>query len=180
MDKRADASKDLAGEELTLLFRHAFKLMARSFHHDGHIQHAQNTVPAILKMRNPISQRELMDALRVRSASLSEVLGKMERGGLIIRERNKQDKRGFVVAVTERGRAMTAIRERGRQKSSEVLFMGLDAKERRELGALLKKIIYSLEEDCICSEPACRRGGGFSRDGRCGLRGGRGKRATKQ
>jgi len=50
-------------------------------------------VLAIVRERGGMSQRELLDLLDVRSASLSEVLAKLERNGLIARRRDDADRR---------------------------------------------------------------------------------------
>ncbi|MDR2669741.1 MAG: MarR family transcriptional regulator, partial [Desulfovibrio sp.] len=114
--------------------------------------HAQAHVLSILKERSPINQYELMEMLNVRSASLSEVLGKLERNGFIQRKRDEQDKRSVVVTVTEQGDAAVTEYQKGRSKSADALFASLTADERRQLADTMNKIINSLEQDLSGSE----------------------------
>jgi DNA-binding MarR family transcriptional regulator len=137
----------MSGEALVGLFRRALKAMSRAHHNRGNTQHAQAKVLAILKEREPMSQRDLMEMLNVRSASLSEILAKLERNDLITRERSDQDKRNFIISVTEQGRVMAEEHKKEHLKNAEAIFAPLSEVERRQLGGLLEKIITSLEKD---------------------------------
>ncbi|MDR3358273.1 MAG: MarR family transcriptional regulator [Desulfovibrio sp.] len=136
-----------SGENLTSLFYRAFKLMARAYHHHGHTEHAQMRVLALLKDRNSMNQRDLLEMLNVRSASLSEVLGKLEHRGFIERERDEQDKRNFVITVTGQGSAAVAASEDARRKSADSPFASLSEDERQRLAELLDKVVRALEKD---------------------------------
>jgi DNA-binding MarR family transcriptional regulator len=137
----------VTSETLVILFRRAVHSMTRSHHHHGHSHHAQAHVLSIIKERNSIAQHDLMEMLNVRSASLSEILGKLERNGFINRRREEHDKRSVVVTVTEQGDAAMAEYQQGRSKSADALFASLTADERRRLADILNKIINSLEQD---------------------------------
>ncbi|MDR1920676.1 MAG: MarR family transcriptional regulator [Candidatus Adiutrix sp.] len=121
--------------------------MSRYHHNRGNTQHAQAHVLAVLKEREPMSQRDLMEMLNVRSASLSEILAKLERNGFTARERSDQDKRNFIISVTEQGRAMAEEHKKEHLKNAEAIFAPLSDVERQQLGELLEKIIMSLEKD---------------------------------
>ncbi len=120
--------------------------MARTYHRQGHVQHAQRHILAILDKQGVMNQRDLIDRLGVRSASLSEVLGKLERGGYILREQEEADRRNFVISLTERGKTATADHGKERRESADALFEALSGEERQHLGELLIKIIVDLEE----------------------------------
>jgi DNA-binding MarR family transcriptional regulator len=84
---------------LARLFHHASKMMARSYHRHSHAHHAQAHVYTIIRERGPLSQKDLLNTLDVRSSSLSEVLNKLEQRGLIVRKRDENDKRRFIVSA---------------------------------------------------------------------------------
>ncbi|WP_096399978.1 MarR family winged helix-turn-helix transcriptional regulator [Candidatus Desulfovibrio trichonymphae] len=102
---------------------------------------------AVLKEKESINQRELQEMLDVRSASLSEILGKLERNSCIIRERSDQDKRNCIISVTEQGRAAAEDHKREHLQNAEAIFTPLSTDERQQLGQLLNKIIITLEKD---------------------------------
>jgi DNA-binding MarR family transcriptional regulator len=142
----------VSSETLVMLFRRAVHSMTRSHHHHGHSHHAQAHVLSIIKEKNSIAQHDLMEMLNVRSASLSEILGKLERNGFINRRREEHDKRSVVVTVTEQGDAVMSEYQQRRSKSADALFASLTADERRQLADILNKIINSLEQDLSGSE----------------------------
>ncbi|MDR1659945.1 MAG: MarR family transcriptional regulator [Desulfovibrio sp.] len=135
-----------SSENLAVLFHRAVKFMARAHHHHGHAEHAQMRVLALLKGRKSMNQRELQEMLNVRSASLSEILGKLEHRGFIERRHDEQDKRNFLITVTGRGSAAAAANEDVRRKSADALFASLSGEERQQLAELLDKIIRALEK----------------------------------
>lgn len=140
--------------DLGLLFRRAARLMLRGHHHHhGPVHPAQSRVLALLRERSPVSQRLLMEELGVRSGSLSELLAKLERHGLIERTRDEEDKRGFVISLTAHGDALVAEHALRERELSAALFAPLDEEERSQLRALLQKLTDAWErerggEDC--------------------------------
>lgn len=137
-------------EDLAFMFRRASRMMARTYHRRSHAHHAQEHVLSIIREQGPIKQADLLELLDVRSSSLSEVLGKLQRNGLIERQRNEQDKRSFVISATGGGKMSDSMRPGGGRESAEALFACLDTVERRQLGDILNKIIDSLQHDRLC------------------------------
>ncbi len=131
-------------DDLVQLFRHASRLMARKYHRHQHHSHAQRHIYYLIRESGPMPQKELMDQLGVRSASLSEILAKMEKQGLITRQRNEKDKRGFIVSINEKNGHMEA---EGRERVNQSIFSCLDEVERNQLTGLLTKIIENVEQD---------------------------------
>lgn len=166
--------------ELASLFRYASRLMARADHgrrRGGHGRHAQGRVLAVIGKHGPLSQGELLRMLDVRSSSLSEVLSKLEAKGLVTRERNEADRRGFIVSATGAGDALLAEGNGMGRDFAESVFACLDAEEKKALHAILHKLVVSLGSrgrmNDAPEQPARGRGGG--RKGRGGRgRGGQG------
>jgi DNA-binding MarR family transcriptional regulator len=153
----------MTGEILTGLFRRVLQAMSRFHHRRGHARHAQGHVLDILRERAPMSQRDLMETLNVRSASLSEILAKLERNGFIARERSERDNRGFILHATEQGRAMAEERGKEYLENAETIFAPLSDAERRQLGEFLQKIISSLEKDAPEEDAEHGHGSGHRR-----------------
>jgi len=133
--------------ELAHLFRHASRLMARFSHRRDHAHHAQGRVLSIIRERGDITQAELLELLDVRSSSLSEVLGKLERTNLIARRRNEADKRGFIISATAEGEALLGGHEGTFGESADRFFACIDDTEKEQLRSILLKIVEALKDD---------------------------------
>jgi len=143
MENNTDVS-DVGNEELARLFHRASKMMARSYHRHSHAQHAQARVYDIIRQNGAMSQAELLQMLDVRSSSLSEILGKLEQGGLISREKNENDKRSYILSVKEGVIPPFGDHDQYSAKGADALFSCLEEQERNLLGSLLRKIIQSV------------------------------------
>jgi DNA-binding MarR family transcriptional regulator len=143
--QEAEPEKDLAS-----LFHRASRLMARMYHRNDHAHHAQHRVYSVIRERGPLPQRELLEILGVRSASLSEILTKLERNGRITRTRNDNDKRGFIVSATDTSAGTKA--QQTSKAASQDLFGCLDKTEQAQLNVLLTKVIDSLESEHSTNE----------------------------
>ncbi|WFS62715.1 MarR family transcriptional regulator [Pseudodesulfovibrio thermohalotolerans] len=157
-------AKPVNNAELAGLFRLASRLMARVCHGLDQAHHAQQRVLSLLLENGPMPQGELLEILDVRSSSLSELLRKLEDRGLILRERNEDDRRSFIISPTDEARALA--RDDG---GADGQFDCLDDEEREQLRTILGKLVASLREDPMSGGP----GRGFGPGGRGG-RGGRG------
>ncbi|MDR2032871.1 MAG: MarR family transcriptional regulator [Azoarcus sp.] len=135
-------------EQLLHLFHRAAKWMVRGHHfHRGGARHAQGHILSVLGESGSISQRELLERLHVRSASLSELLIKLEKSGAITRERSEKDKRNFLLQLTEKGRLELAEQQRHRQQGAGRLFSVLSDAERESLAALLTRLLDAWEAE---------------------------------
>lgn len=135
--------------ELSTLLQYASRLMNRMQHrhnseHKGH--HAQHKVLSILRKNGPMNQAELLEILDVRSSSLSELLAKLGRNGLITRERNEADRRSFIVSATDAADVLLSGRQNIEQETADRLFAALDEEEKEELHRMLLKIVNSIKE----------------------------------
>lgn len=133
-------------EQLVSLFRRAGRLMARVYHKRAHAHHAQGHVLSIIKKHGPVKQKDLLTMLDVRSSSLSEVLAKLESNDLIVRQRDEDDKRGFIISAKEGADGTPPDPNHGYQESADTLFAVLSDEERNQLGELLNKVIASVED----------------------------------
>jgi DNA-binding MarR family transcriptional regulator len=160
------------GQNLDSLFKQTTRIMSRYNHRHDQPHHAQRHVYRMIKEKGPLAQKELMDMLGIRSASLSEVLAKLERRGHINRQRNQEDRRGFIVAVNEE----MAMAEDSDIPGKEDMFSCLSAEETEQLATLLKKIISSADLGLGAGPDPSRkpgRAGGLGRSERSGRGGGK-------
>ena len=99
----------------------------------------------LLYEREHITQKELQDILQVQAGSLSELLGKLEKHGVIEREKANEDRRVSVIHITEAGKErvrdiLEKRRQRGAGEEDGDWLSMLTKEEQDSLQSLLKKI----------------------------------------
>ena len=85
-----------------------------------------------------LTQGELRKRLGIQAGSFSELAARMEKRGLIEREKDSQDRRRVVLRLTEQGRIAAG---QPNEIGDEELFHALSAEERGTLQGMLQKII---------------------------------------
>ncbi|WP_406841650.1 MarR family winged helix-turn-helix transcriptional regulator (plasmid) [Streptomyces sp. AHU1] len=74
--------------------------------HDAHLTHTQYLVMAVLWERDNVSVKELGNALRLESGTLSPLLKRLEAAGHVRRRRHPLDERSVRVHITREGAAL--------------------------------------------------------------------------
>ncbi|WP_195539353.1 MarR family winged helix-turn-helix transcriptional regulator [Eubacterium maltosivorans] len=108
--------------------------------------HGQGKVLVMLVENDGVSQKLLTEQSGIRPASLSELIIKLERNGLVERHRNEEDKRNRNVYLTEDGRALAETIKSRKDESADFLFDVLSEEEKETLTVLFDKLITSLED----------------------------------
>lgn len=108
--------------------------------------HGQGKVLVMLAENDGVSQKLLTEQSGIRPASLSELIIKLERNGLVERHRNEEDKRNRNVYLTEEGRALAETIKSRKDESADFLFDVLSEEEKETLTVLFDKLITSLED----------------------------------
>lgn len=106
-------------------------------HRVGGKNRGQDNVLALIAQHPGISQKELAEALSIQPASVSELIRKLERKGLILREKDERDLRSIRVRLTDEGQALLA-------KPAEEMpdpFQALSQEEQEQLRRLLEKLL---------------------------------------
>lgn len=119
--------------------------MRRCGHYLAHRAGAVSSRERMLRLlaeRGEMPQSDLVLLLDLRSASVSEQLGKLEAQGLVVRRRSEEDRRGVTIELTEAGRELAGSLPEGAQGA----FAALDESEREQLSALLKKLLSNWEK----------------------------------
>ncbi|MBR4501763.1 MAG: MarR family transcriptional regulator [Clostridia bacterium] len=96
----------------------------------------QNRVLSILLEKGTLSQRELMELASIRSASLSELVAKLEMNGYVRRFPNPRDHRSVSVCLTEAG----TLAARALMEDRTDLYDGMTDEELAQLLGILEKL----------------------------------------
>ena len=112
----------------------------RELHHRGRgvmeSRGGQGKILGILAREGSMTQRALTEQLGIQPGSASEVIGKLERAGLIERSENAADRRTADIKLTEQGREQAE----SAPKEKPALFSALSDEEKAQLLSLLEKL----------------------------------------
>lgn len=134
------AAEDVNGKLLTLL---------RVLGHMGHhldVRGGQGRILSILKENGEMTQRELTEQLGIQPGSASEIIGKLEKAGLLIRTPNPTDRRTADISLTEAGAARAAEAEAKTKDRREELMDALTEDEKAALLPMLEKLCAAWED----------------------------------
>ena len=122
--------------------------------HAGGRSGQQHILVMLYKSDGHMTQRDLQEAAGISSASISEVVAKLECAGLISKTRSDEDRRQVEIALTQEGvtRAQELI-ERRREFEGQCIAC-LDEDEQQQLVALLDRLVdhwRGLEGEGACA-----------------------------
>jgi len=92
-----------------------------------------------------LTPTELYTMLMISSGGLTHRLDRLQKAGLIVRERSTADGRSMVVGLTDEGMRLAESAFRADMDSESGYLTELSAQERLDLAALLRKLLGSLE-----------------------------------
>lgn len=101
---------------------------------------SQKRILIVLHEAGTITQRKLTQWLGIQPGSASEVIGKLEAAGLIIRTPSEADGRTADVCLTERGKEAAQAACASREARHEQMFACLSDGEKRNLLSLLERV----------------------------------------
>lgn len=104
---------------------------------------AQVPVLVALSAREPRTQKDLAEVARVEQPSMTELLVRMERAGLVTRVPNPQDGRGMMVSLTDRARTDWPRAAAALAEAEARALDGLEDGEKSTLIALLKQMVWN-------------------------------------
>lgn len=125
-------------EDLDLLFRSC----AHMLHHKERHKGSRDQILMHLMQNGPAAQKDIQEELRIQPGSVSELLSKLEKHGLIVREKSKEDKRAVIIHLTEKGQAAAADRMREQEDSP---FDVLTVEEQNSLRGILRKLLSAVQ-----------------------------------
>lgn len=117
-----------------------FRDIGHTMRHISEGKGSQKRILIILKESDGITQSELTRRLGIQSGSASEVLGKLETSGLIMRKVSDTDKRTTDVRLTEAGQKAASEACRQREERHRQMFACLTDEEKETLLSFLERI----------------------------------------
>ena len=94
----------------------------------------------------PMTQKALTEKMRIQPGSLSEILTKVERAGLVEKRRSARDRRNFELNLTEEGHRQADEFEHTQLRQAQQLLSPLSAEQKDQLGELLSLLIPAWEK----------------------------------
>lgn len=102
----------------------------------------------------PVSQREISDRLMLDPSDLVSLVDILERAGYVERRRDPLDRRRYALEITTAGElAVIRLTQVAREASEQVL-APLDAAERKQFGALLRRVVEHHAGEPVSPRPA--------------------------
>lgn len=99
-----------------------------------------------LGLSNGISQRELAQNMNIKDSSATRLLDRMERDGLVSREKNPDDRRVTYVILTKKGKEMRKKLLPEGEKFSNTLLSGITEEELQIFDIVLNKMVNNILE----------------------------------
>lgn len=130
---------------LTNLFRPSLEATFGRFDLDR----GEFDVIATLRRSGPpyrLTPTQVYTSLMISSGGLTHRLDRLEKAGLIRREKSQQDGRSMLVALTDAGISRVEEACRAHVANSSAFLGALDAKERKALAGLLRKLLIGIED----------------------------------
>ena len=128
------------------LFALFYKLSHLFIHRNGQNQ-GKNRILAILRHHGDMTQRKLLDHTDIRSASLSELLTKIEANGDITRERSQESARNLLIRLTPKGTTEAIRIHQENLRLSDELFSCLNIQEQEQLKHILIKLLVNWKKE---------------------------------
>ena len=110
-------------------------------YHRGSAKSGQGRILHILEKERSIGQKDLQQMLKIKSGSVSEILTKLEKEGLIERSRDEADRRRVIITMTQKGREHAKLYNEKRD-----WFHALNSEQQEQLKKLLQILLVSWSE----------------------------------
>ena len=104
-----------------------------------------------------VSQKEIADGCMLDVTTLSRVLDKMEKMGLLLRERDVRNRRAYMVALTDQGMEKAEEVKKGFQKLEDVMCSGMSEREVSGITEALIKVRDNLKAEDGLVEERCEK-----------------------
>ena len=108
---------------------------------------AQGTIVYVLAKKGPMPIKDIGRATGLAKTSLTSMLERMEKQGLVEKKENENDKRSTIIGLTEHMKDYKEVLDSIALAVNEGYYRGLKDKEIERFEATLQKILHNLEED---------------------------------
>lgn len=110
------------------------------------VYHGQPPLLCALEKNDGLSQREIADILKIAPPTITVMLKRMEKAGLISRKQDFKDQRVSRVYLTQDGRDKCKKSKEAMSILAEECFEGFSSEEKEELKRFLEKMGNNLKE----------------------------------
>ena len=111
----------------------------------------------VLWAHDGLTQRQLVDAIDVEQATISNTLARMERDGLIVRRPHAEDGRAQAIFLTARAKMLEAPATAAATAQNELALSLLSGEERLAFNAMMLKVIAAMQRnDVVPLQPRSR------------------------
>ena len=142
-----DEHRSSPGLLLALLGHEAMRRL-RAAHTAHGLKPRQFQILGLLYDHGGLAQRELMETMGIDPSILVTLLNPLEAEGLVTRDRDLDDRRRHLVALTLAGEKKLVAASRAQKDTEDELFASLAGDQRNELRALLVEL-----RDALGTEP---------------------------
>ena len=111
------------------------------------ISSGQPKILDYLGINDGCQQKDIADNCYVETATLSTVLAKMERNGLITREPLEEDRRSYRIRLTDKGRSLVSIVDQEFEKLEDVALEGFSEEEKTQFVSYMERMRSNLQEN---------------------------------
>ena len=136
------------GFHMLLLANHiSFKRRLLAGLKEYNISSGQPKILDYLGINDGCQQKDIADNCYVETATLSTVLAKMERNGLITREPLEEDRRSYRIRLTDKGRSLVSIVDQEFEKLEDVALEGFSEEEKTQFVSYMERMRSNLQEN---------------------------------
>lgn len=107
---------------------------------------AQGTIIFVLTEEGPMPIKDIGKATGLAKTSLTSMLDRMEKQGLIKKRENENDRRSTIIDLTERSRGYKEVIEKVSQEVNREFYKKIKAKDVERFEATLQKVLDNLKD----------------------------------
>ncbi|CAM3476949.1 MarR family winged helix-turn-helix transcriptional regulator [Marinicrinis lubricantis] len=141
---------DIQSQPLTRMLSHIVKLHHYSVHlmmEHGEVYPGQPPLLLRLARQEGLSQNELAQQLRIKPATLTVALKRLEKHGVVLRKPDEKDQRISRVYLTDKGRQISQEVREALHQLEEVCFQDFSEEEKLQLRQFLNRIHDNLKDN---------------------------------
>ncbi len=117
-----------------------------------HLQIGQGAVIMTLGDYGEMPQNQIARLRKVSAATISVMIRRMEKSGLVVRKNDESDAKVHIIALTSQGREAYQMLKEDSSRRPDIIFGGLTDEEKKEAEHLFRTICSNLEENKITEE----------------------------
>lgn len=124
-----------------------FRTVSDAYTEEVDIPRGQAALLCVVAKQDGLTQSEIAEALSVQGATVSSMLGRLEKAGMVIRRRDPEDNRLVRVYLTDAGLQKERAINAQFGALQEQIFKGISDAERGLLREWLRRIVTNIGEE---------------------------------